>query len=370
MADRKVLVTSDQKEYSHSLHGSSTEDESRKANDFQLLQKFLGLSNLKDILCESKSLDVIIIGDIDGSNIADGLIGVKLSEMSRSVVVGSSGIDEIVVYNARKEGIDVTLWNMCSMLYSVTNKPDHILIEIQKILDKVDVKILYINYQEEKALFNVSVFDNLTNFLGKEFWENTTVIINTHDWAEFDANLKNAIPPQKQTPYKVGVRGYLSNQLMVPKNIITTLKSTTINGKFQSGHLSAFFFYLVECLSSQAKGALLKMNMKRITSHRVTSSDDQQCIKFGFLQNNLSSELVLKKTIVDAIGDLTVSHKPAHGAMVTPAQLVATAPLLVPVDSGTKSINELTHFYTAIHDLQFGAHGEEIGTTSTRNPNK
>ncbi len=368
----KVVVTSDQeKNKKSSLQVFKLDSAHDEADDFMMLKKHLQFPNLEEILSKSKSLNVLFIGNLRDGIIADDLIGIKISEMTRFNVIGTdNGVDEIVVYRARKEEIDITLWNMPSLPYHVTNRNSGIN-EIKKVLDKIDLKIMYIDYQREKELFNVAVFDNLTNFFGNEFWRNESIIINT---AASDRNELNEVFRKGMWPEQIryaGVLSYLSTRVKVPKEIVTTIEVTTVHEQFQSHHLSAFFFFLVESLSSQnAKGALLKINMKRLKCQ--PDSTDKQCIYFGFMHQQLSSELKLPaKSIVDVVGDQTVTHKSTHGVVVTPAQLSVRPSRFVPAGN-TKSevVDELTHFYTGTHDLQFGAHGEAAHTGGLPTPEK
>ncbi len=50
----------------------------------------------------------------------DSLISLRLSEMSSSTITTDDGAEDIVVYRAMREGIDV--WNAPSLLCDVTNR--------------------------------------------------------------------------------------------------------------------------------------------------------------------------------------------------------------------------------------------------------
>ena len=106
------------------------------AKDYSMLKKYLKLPNLDEILRYSKSLDILVLGDLQGSNIVDGLTGIKWScskEVNRSTITTDDGAEEIVVYRARREGIDVTVWNAPSLSFHQLGYVQ----EINKILETV-----------------------------------------------------------------------------------------------------------------------------------------------------------------------------------------------------------------------------------------
>ncbi len=58
------------------------------------------------------------------------------------------------------------------------------------------------------------------------------------------------------------------------------------------------------------------------------------------------------------------------GVLVIPREIFATEPQLPPKKDEDKLevVQELTHFYTGTHDLQFGAHGGGAQATPSEEP--
>ena len=138
-SNSKQLNTSVKDQEWQSLH-SKLDSATLGTSDSKHVDTNDTLFNLKKyLLRESKSLDILVLGDLRESNIVDGLIGLRLSEMSRSTITTDDGAEEIVLYRAKREGIDVTVWNAPSLSFHQEGYVQ----EIKRILETVDLKLLY-----------------------------------------------------------------------------------------------------------------------------------------------------------------------------------------------------------------------------------
>ncbi len=111
-------------------------------------------------------------------------------------------------------------------------------------------------------------------------------------------------------------------------------------------NLPELFFDYVAISSWNGKGAPLKLKLKRV-KHNTIETESVLCP----IEEQLP--LDLKANCAPYNG----SEGKDDGVLVIPREVFATEQPLEEDDDKSEVVQELTHFYTGTHDLQFGAHG-------------
>ncbi len=336
---------------------SGTPAATGQETDILKLKKYLNLPNFDEILRESKSLDILVLGDLQESNvIVDGLTGIKWScskEVNRSTITTDDSTDEIVAYRARREGIDVTVWNAPSLSFHRVSYVQ----EIKKILETVDLKLLCIS----KCLNENILVKHVTDAFGIKFLTNSLILAPSSDTIE-----RQIIPKRTLNHigaiYKTLLFGTADYIIIFPPEIASSY----------SLWLSRFFFDCVHYLCSQnAKGSLLKLNLKRFKHVDVPCRANVMSVLYPV------EELPLKFTVFEGSplycgSFVSFFEDEDDGILVNPRELFATEPPPQPppeeIENKSEAVQELTHFYTGTHDLQFGAHGGGAQATPIRGP--
>ncbi len=352
-------------------------------DDFSMLKKHLKLPNLEEILLESKSLNILVLGDLQDSKVVDGLTGIKWScskEVNKSTITTDDGAEEIVVYRAMREGIDVTVWNAPSLSFHQESYVQ----EIKKILETVDLKLLCIGKWLNED-FVITLFKGITSTFGIKFLNNSIVsdFSKSHDLRHI--LMRKIVQPRFSTSSSVDISTIFLKD--------TDDKIIVIHPEIPASyaHLqSRLFFDCVRHLCSQnAKGALLKLNLKRFKHipedeevPSVPCPIEQQPLTFTFKhmlscmfpiseflhRNSLRSGMRVKG--MPKFGSSRRSTDEDNGLLLKRRILLPTEPPPPPEEAEDKSepVQELTHFYTGTHDLQFGAHGGGAQATPSGEP--
>ncbi len=344
---------------------SSSEDENEGADVFTNLKKYLKLPNLDEILCESKSLDVLIMEDMGDSNIVEGLIGTKLSEMSRT----SESESEIVVYRARREGIDVTLWNVPGLSFDQSNYTQ----EIKKILKKIDLKILYLGHCSNEN-FVITISKHITDVLGPQILYGSVIVVPRDEplVEDFLGTLMRRIICGQIGAFSskcggVEISTILFKETDIGKEIIVVDPDLPVS--YSAWH-SSLFFDCISFLSSQnAKGSLLKLNMKRFKYVPRGREKVVPVIQYAVEESPLTFTIYkpIKWPSPLCIRLNDGPGKNNNNVPVMPDELSPPEPpppQLEEDDTKSEGVDELTHFYTGTHDLQFGAHGGATPTST------
>ncbi len=309
------------------------------------LKEYLQISNLKEICHESKSLDILVLGDLQDSNFIDGLIGLRLSEMSRSTITTDDGAEEIVVYRAMREGIDVTVWNAPSLSFHQEGYVQ----EIKRILKIVDLKLLYNIGRCPSEV--IEIFKHITGL----FRIISLIIVSSSDLSKYDKIIEEreiVDQPSGEISWLIS-NDYYTRIILYPEI-----------------RASNFFFdcisYLCYLCLRKANGALLKLNLKRfkhIPEDETVPSVPCDC---PVEEQPLTFTVYEKRTFFSSLG----IEFDDDDLIVKPRRLLPTEPQPPPEEAEDKSepVQELTHFYTGTHDLQFGAHGGGAQATPSGGP--
>ncbi len=247
------------------------------------LKEFLNLPNLEEMLSKSQSLDVLIVGDLGESNIVEGLIGMQLSAMIRTSESG-----EIVVYRARREGVDVTLWNAPSLDFDQVNYIQ----EIKKILEHVDLKLLYLGHCRSKKIAFTKL-KPITDAFGTQFLNGSMIVVSSADISadqllstmEKCLNDSETVSVQSVRKEKEISTIFFKDEGKYKKVIVVhptvTSLTCTLNSPvhmFNPDWRSRLFFDCIQTKSSSldTKGALLKLNVKRLKAVFVPYFDETE----------------------------------------------------------------------------------------------
>ncbi len=345
----------------------------QQVDDFSMLKKHLKLPNLEEILLESKSLNILVLGDLQDSDVVDSLTGIKWSfskEVNRSTITTDNGAKEIVVYRAKKEGIDVTVWNAPSLSFHQEGYVQ----EIKKILETVDLKLLYLD-----ECMDEDIVKHVTGAFGIKFLSNILIVAPSSVFG----NLYQAI--ERQIDSKFRFLNLYKTALFETANIIIFHPEVHFSyDRWQS----EFFFDCVRHLCSQnTKGTFLKINLKRFkhilegaTVSNVPYPVEEQPLTFTVFKESSIPSICVQCLAAKYDGLLLKRRR----LLATELQLVedcsidedddlllATEPQPPPPEEAedkSEPVQELTHFYTGTHDLQFGAHGGGAQATPSEGP--
>ena len=364
----------------------------QQVDDFSMLKKHLKLPNLEEILLESKSLNILVLGDLQDSKVVDGLTGIKWScskEVNKSTITTDDGAEEIVVYRAMREGIDVTVWNAPSLSFHQEGYVQ----EIKRILETVDLKLLCIGKWLNED-FVITLFKGITSTLGVKFLNNSIVsdLLKSHDLRRI--LMRKIVQPRFSTSSTISS---VDISTIFLKD--TDDKIIVIHPEIPASYAhwqSRLFFDCVRHLCPQnAKGALLKLNLKRFKHipedeevPSVPCPIEQQPLTFTFkermfpipdflrpksLRSGMRRSGMRRSGMLHSrihMRSICCSTYEDDGLLLKRRILLPTEPPPPPEEAEDKSepVQELTHFYTGTHDLQFGAHGGGAQATPSGEP--
>ncbi len=294
--------------------------------------------------------------------------------MQLSAMIRTSESGEIVVYRARREGVDVTLWNAPSLDFDQVNYVQ----EIKKILKKADLKLLYIGHCPNDD-FVVAKVKHIKDAFGMNFLIESMIVVRSADISvdQLLSTLKKCMNYNESVSMlnvskgvKISsIRLYVESQCTWNKIIVVHPEMPAVNSPVSAlNWRSELFFICVNSHTLDTKGALLKLNLKRLKAVPKDPTSIVQC-PVGEQPLTFTVRPVWGSfSDPDSCLDTSISPRRNPWLPVQPSELSPPEPPPQPEEEDTKSegVQELlTHFYTGTHDLQFGAHG---GATPTSAP--